>query len=350
MAMWSFGLLHLVSLFGYPSGTSVTTIWQRRLSSLGISLETYTFAFFNHACSVYIKLPFYWTFQKFSDKIAYHQHGRFYIGSTSITAAKRDFNRMAKLKQTLSDSAVHVELAIRYWASTPSDFEQFSTIVLRTTTLYQDAWIYEHLLISKWQAPLNFPFITEILKLKAKGWQLQYRRRNQQFPRVPLGDRLYRRVRRKLHSLQCFISESSFQFTAWTILYRLTAPGRIAYDTAASLRSGKFHDWELYSFYRLAAHLEEPLRSQARHKMKQAFTFRNLTKPHEFSFQYTFLGTFLFQSEYYKVATKPCTSTQGGGHTTTPTYSQATRSCFSHDSATSSQSQTSRNLVGSRQR
>ena len=275
MAMWSFGLLHLVSLFGYPSGTSVTTIWQRRLSSLGISLETYTFAFFNHACSVYIKLPFYWTFQKFSDKIAYHQHGRFYIGSTSISAAKRDFNRMAKLKQTLSDSAVHVELAIRYWASNPSDFEQFSTIVLRTTTLYQDAWIYEHLLISKWQAPLNFPFITEILKLKAKGWQLQYRRHNQQFPRVPLGDRLYRRVRRKLHSLQCFISES----TAWTILYRLTAPGRIAYDTAASLRSGKFHDWELYSFYRLAAHLEEPLRSQARHKMKQAFKFRNLTKP-----------------------------------------------------------------------
>ena len=65
----------------------------------------------------------------------------------------------------------------------------------------------------------------------------------------------------------------------WTILYRLTAPGRIAYDTAASLRSGKFHDWELYSFYRLAAHLEEPLRSQARHKMKQAFKFRNLTKP-----------------------------------------------------------------------
>ena len=141
----------------------------------------------------------------------------------------------------------------------PPIFEQFSTIVLRTTTLYQDAWIYEHLLISKWQAPLNFPFITEILKLKAKGWQLQYRRHNQQFPRVPLGDRLYRRVRRKLHSLQCFISESSFQFTAWTILYRLTAPGRIAYDTAASLRSGKFHDWELYSFYRLAAHLRNHL-------------------------------------------------------------------------------------------
>ena len=69
-------------------------------------------------------------------------------------------------------------------------------------------------------------------------------------------------MRRKLHSLQSFVSDFSFQKTAWTILYRL-----------------KFHDWELYSFYRLAAHLEEPLRSQARHKMKQAFKFRNVTKP-----------------------------------------------------------------------
>ena len=76
---------------------------------------------------------------------------------------------MAKLKQTLSDSAVHVELAIRYWASQPGDFEQFSTIVLRTATTYEEAWTFEHLLISKWQAPLNFPFITECLKLKAKA-------------------------------------------------------------------------------------------------------------------------------------------------------------------------------------
>lgn len=238
----------------------------------------YTFPYFNSACSVYIKLPFYWTVQGTSNQPVYHQFGRFYIGSTSITAAKRDFNRMAKLKQVLHDSAVHVELAIRYWASHPSDFHQFSTIVLRSATLYEDAWIYEHFFISKWQAPLNFPFITGIPKLKAKGWQLQYRRHNKQFPRVLLGDRLYQRVRRKLHSLQSFVSEFSFQKTAWTILYRLTSPGRMAFDTAASLRSGKFHDWEIYSFDRLAAHVEEPLRSQARQKMKQAFTFRNLTK------------------------------------------------------------------------
>ena len=186
---------------------------------------------------------------------------------------------MAKLKQVVADSAVHVELAIKYWANKPTDFHQFSTIVLKTCTTYEEAWIFEHLLISKWQAPLNFPFITEFLKLKAKGWQLQYRKHNKEFPRVPLGDRLYQRVRRRLHTLNSLITEYSFEQKSWTVLYRLTSPGRIAFDTAASLRSGKFHDWELYAFYRLAGHLEEPLRSQARHQMTQAFKFRNLTRP-----------------------------------------------------------------------
>ena len=239
----------------------------------------YTFPYFNTACSVYIKLPFYWTAQGTRDRTVYHQHGRFYVGSTSISASKGDFNRMAKMKQTLSDSAVHVELAIRYWANKPQDFHQFSTLVLKACTTYQDAWVFEHLLISKWQAPLNFPFITEFLKLKAKGWQLQYRKHNKQFPRVPLGDRLYQRVRRRLQNMQAPITDFSFQTTAWTVLYQLTSPGRISFETAASLRSGKFHDWEIYAFFRLAGHLEEPLRSQARHKMKQAFQFRNLTKP-----------------------------------------------------------------------
>ena len=239
----------------------------------------YTFPYFNTACSVYIKLPFYWTAQGTRNRTVYHQHGRFYVGSTSISASKRDFNRMAKMKQTLSDSAVHVELAIRYWANKPQDFHQFSTLVLKACTTYQDAWVFEHLLISKWQAPLNFPFITEFLKLKAKGWQLQYRKHNKQFPRVPLGDRLYQRVRRRLQNMQAPITDFSFQTTAWTVLYQLTSPGRISFETAASLRSGKFHDWEIYAIFRLAGHLEEPLRSQARHKMKQAFQFRNLTKP-----------------------------------------------------------------------
>ena len=37
-----------------------------------------------------------------------NRHGRFYVGSTSISASKPEFNRMGKLKQTLSDSAAHV--------------------------------------------------------------------------------------------------------------------------------------------------------------------------------------------------------------------------------------------------
>ena len=144
-------------------------------------------------------------------------------------------NRMAKLKQMLSDSAVHVELAIRYWANKPEDFHQFGTIVLNACTTYEEAWVFEHLLISKWQAPLNFPFITEFLKLKAKGWQLQYWKHNRKFPRIPLGDRLCQRVRRKLQTLNAPLTEFSFQTTAWEVLYQLTSPGRIAFETAASL-------------------------------------------------------------------------------------------------------------------
>ena len=200
-------------MFGFPSKSVNTLVWQRRLSDLGISLETYTFAFFNSACTVNINLPLYWTFQTTTQRIVYHQHDRFYIGSTSITAAKRDYNRMAKLKQTLSDSAVHAELAIRYWASQPGDFEQFSTIVRRTATTYEEAWTFEHLLISKWQAPLNFPFITEFLKLKAKGCKLQYRKHNRHslspIGRSTLSKSPEKAPRDGLSCVRIFISEDS---------------------------------------------------------------------------------------------------------------------------------------------
>lgn len=133
-----------------------------------------------------------------------------------------------------------------------------------------DSWL--HCLIT-------IPFgLTGFVK-SSFDWVL--RRHSKLFPRVPLGDRLYQRVRRKLHSMDCHISEFSFKKTAWVILCRLTSPGLIAFETAASLRSGKFHDWEIYAFYRLAGHLE-PRRTvevTSQTQMKQSFKFRNLTKP-----------------------------------------------------------------------
>lgn len=61
---------------------------------------------------------------------------------------------------------------------------------------------------------------------------------------------------------------TSTQYGAWKALYQLTLPSKQSFEMAASLRSEKFHDWELYSFYRLSQRLEE-----------QAMKFWNFAKP-----------------------------------------------------------------------
>ena len=129
-------------------------LWQRRLHNLGINPSVYTFPFFASSCVVYLKMPFH----NFGNRqsLAYRQFGKFYIGSTSIGAAKREFNSLAKLKMARAGQPVHVELAVKYWAKR-QDFEQFTILVIKQCSVYRDAWVYEHLLLSKWQAPLNYP-------------------------------------------------------------------------------------------------------------------------------------------------------------------------------------------------
>ena len=107
---------------------------------------------------LYIKMPFQEPTTK--SPWIYHQHGRFYIGSTSIGASKREFNRMAKLRQIRHKMPVSTELALQYWARR-SDFEMFTILVLKSFDTYAKAWTFEHLLISHWQPPLNRPFITK---------------------------------------------------------------------------------------------------------------------------------------------------------------------------------------------
>ena len=278
VAMWSLGLLHLICLFNFPARTIHTNLWLRRLRSLGVNPFSYTFDFFETATVVYLKMPFHEL--TCCQPWVYRQHGRFYIGSTSIGVTKRDFNRMAKLRQVKLDKAVHAELAIKYWARR-SDFRFFTILVLKTFEHYSDAWTFEHALLSKWQAPLNYPFIQRFLSLKASGWTVQFQKHRQRFSAMPLGDRLFQRVRRRLYSLGSVPSMHSFQTQAWRTLFCLTAPGRLSFDTSRSLRSGTFHDWEIYALFRLAGHLEQPTRGQARKLISKAMIFRNLTVPRQ---------------------------------------------------------------------
>jgi hypothetical protein len=248
----------------FPARTLHTNLWLRRLPSLGVSPFSYTFDCVDTATTVvYLKMPFHdltchlpWV---------YSQHGRFYIGSTSIGVAKRDFNRMAKLRQAKLGKAAHAELAIKYWARR-SDFRFFTILVLKTFDLYSEAWTFEHVLMSKWQAPLNHPFIQKKItaSLKASGWTVQFQQHRQRFSSMPIGDRLFQRARRRLYSLGLVPSMHSFQAQAWRTLFCLTAPGRLSFHTFRSLRSGTFHDWEIYALHRLAGHLEQPIRGHAR--------------------------------------------------------------------------------------
>ena len=155
----------------------------------------------------------------------------------------------------------------------------FTILVLKSFDTYAKAWTFEHLLISHWQPPLNHPFITKIMSLKACGWLLKMQHHHTYFPSVPLGDRLFLRVRRRLRTLGSVPTIHSFQAQAWNTLFCLTSPGRLSFDTGRRLRTGEFHDWEIYALYRLANHLEQPKRGQARKLLASAMQFRNLTVP-----------------------------------------------------------------------
>ena len=69
--------------------------WRNRLNFLNVSPETYTYPFFQSQCAVYVKLPFH---PVDPSHPVCSQHGHFYVGSTGMSASKRDFNRAAKLK------------------------------------------------------------------------------------------------------------------------------------------------------------------------------------------------------------------------------------------------------------
>ena len=98
------------------------------LNLLGVCPEMYTYPFFQARCAVYVKLPFH---PLQLENPVYHQHGHFYVGSTSISVCKRDFNRSAKLKQLGLGQAVNAELFLRYWQF-HQNFSLYILLVLET--------------------------------------------------------------------------------------------------------------------------------------------------------------------------------------------------------------------------
>ena len=95
LAMWALSLIHVLLLSRFSAPTIESRKWRNRLNFLNVSPETYTYPFFQSQCAVYVKLPFH---PVDPSHPVCSQHGHFYVGSTGMSASKRDFNRAAKLK------------------------------------------------------------------------------------------------------------------------------------------------------------------------------------------------------------------------------------------------------------
>ena len=102
--------------------------------------------------------------------------------------------------------------------------------------------------------PFEFSIHHRISQIESQRLAITIQETQQTVSKSPTGRPTLSTGAQKTANLECSDHRIFFQTTAWTVLYRLTSPGRISFETAASLRSGKFHDWELYAFFRLAGH------------------------------------------------------------------------------------------------
>ncbi|CAE7343069.1 unnamed protein product [Symbiodinium sp. CCMP2592] len=205
---------------------------KERLREKGAVPELYTFDKFSQPCAVYIKLLFP-RLNKQTYATATRDASFCYIGSTNITVAKREYNRVAKLRQLQQLKLPKTEIAIRYWNDSQT-YLHYSTILLSQHSEYIDAWAEEHSLIQRWQPKLNYPFVTKELVKKAQFWKL---------------------------------------------LYSISSDTKQEFEASKELRSGK-HDAETVTLlYRLANHMEQPWRSKARARLRKVLQFKNASVP-----------------------------------------------------------------------
>jgi hypothetical protein len=262
-AMWSLSILHVLLLTRYSAPTLTTRQCRNRWKNSSISPHMYTYPFFQSSHVVSVKMPFHPPDQK---RRWYTQSGHFYIGSTAISAVKREFNRLAKLKQIRRNLAVHAELSIRY--------------ILE----HQDrVWIVHVYCFASMhnvrQCLGPWTFVNQFLATCCESSLLDDAVTKKCQGPVKLSPRLYQRVRRRLFSLGPVPSPHSFQEQAWRILYQISLFTRASYEACKRIRSGQLHTLEVYSLYRLATHMEKPGRSRVKSLIGKALLFRNATVP-----------------------------------------------------------------------
>ncbi|CAE7328151.1 tauD, partial [Symbiodinium sp. KB8] len=202
-----------------------------------------------------------------------------YIGSTNLTVAKREYNRVAKLKQLQQLNLPKTEIAIRYWHD-KQNYEHFSTLLLSQHQEYIDTWAEEHCLNQRWQPKLNYPFVTTELVKKAHGSVPARQQPHLQKPPDTLAKQLFKKIRRRLQlqgQQQQLLNTLPKQ--AQSTPSPATPSRNTMHPVSLELRSGKHDNETVTLLYRLANHMEQPWRSKARARLRRVLTFRNATVP-----------------------------------------------------------------------
>ena len=276
--IWLVGLLHLTFLFHRAKPTQAAAEMCQRLKEKGVVPELYTFSRFSQPCAVYVKMKF-----PFLNQSGFAECGRdasfCYVGSTNITVAKREYNRVAKLRQLQNLKLPKTEIAIRYWHDTKT-YEQYTTLLVSQHAEYCEAWSEEHSLIQKWQPKLNFPFVTKTLVRKAHGLVPKHQRPHLRQPPDTLGRQLFKKLRRRIQGRsKPLLNVMPQQAQFWTLIYNLASDTKQEYEASKQLRSGQFDNDTVTLMYRLANHMEQPWKSKVKQRLRRILMFRNASVP-----------------------------------------------------------------------
>ena len=167
-----------------------------------------------------------------------------YLGSTSQSVFRRESNRMSVAKKLTAGGEAQAELSIRFWVSNNS-LQDYTLFLLTPRTSYREAWVTEHCLTGMRQPKLNHPCIVSFLKRGALGFRPNKRVRISAFSRF--GVRLWRKLRKRLHTQ---LQPEIFQLkrrSAWEILFNLTCFSRAPFEEIKRLRSDRYMPDEIYS-------------------------------------------------------------------------------------------------------
>ena len=218
----------------------IFSLWQTRLSGLGLSLEMYTAEWGQAACGVYLMIA------------PGSRHT--YIGSTECTVAGRYSTRLRKLRQLQNGKFVECEVAIRFWKATKS-FSNFVPILIAREKTKEAALVKEALLQQEFQPSLCMPWILH--HFHSAGSKLV----KPTFQRT--GMRMFKRFRHQHVGTEPIQDCVDKHKVAWQQLHKLGGNHFSRFQTSRRLRQAHIDTKYLYYLFRLAPRLDEPFRSRS---------------------------------------------------------------------------------------